>query len=231
MVGTYIACGLILAFAVLVGVWMVRIAKILSEIDRNLTKKGRPMSVPTGQQVAASEGFDREVKSYDRGWYSEGYSIENLEENRDLFNEQYAKYVSCSQMVSIFPLLGILGTVAGLILGNRTGDIDTMVTGLGTALWTTLAGLIASIVLKFIDSAALGNRVNLIEGHFNRIDTQITNERLANELKVAVEAERTQKTKTAQQAQRTPQAQQTQRTPQAQQTPGRSYRNLDDFAR
>lgn len=56
------------------------------------------------------------------------------------------------QFIPIFPLLGILGTVAGLMLEVQAGDVAAMMQSLDTALTTTFWGLVAAIALKTIEA-------------------------------------------------------------------------------
>ncbi len=110
------------------------------------------------------ESESHSVVTYDRSL---------LEENRNRFNKAYAKYVTRSQMISLFPLLGILGTVFGLMFNKQGNDINQMLSGLDTALYTTFAGLIASIVLKAYDAANTGQKVNVLDSKFNEVDGAI----------------------------------------------------------
>lgn len=113
------------------------------------------------------------------------YDRDELELNRGRFSVAYANYVTCGQLTSLLPLLGILGTVAGLIASSGTTDLTQMVSGLGTAMWTTLCGLVASIGLKAFDAVLLGRLVNLIDAKFNEADTIITRQTLQSEVRQA----------------------------------------------
>ncbi|MCR5775545.1 MAG: MotA/TolQ/ExbB proton channel family protein [Lachnospiraceae bacterium] len=75
---------------------------------------------------------------------------DTIREHEKHFNRLYSGFEVCSQLIPLFPLLGILGTVAGLMLAVRgvDTDINALIEGLNTALPTTFAGLIAAIVLK-----------------------------------------------------------------------------------
>lgn len=66
------------------------------------------------------------------------------------FSKVRSWYEVCAQCVTLFPLLGILGTVAGLMLQVNAQNLDEMMGSLDTALGTTLWGLIWAIFLKFI---------------------------------------------------------------------------------
>ena len=111
------------------------------------------------------------------------YDRDELELNRGRFSVAYANYVTCGQLTSLLPLLGILGTVAGLIASSGTTEMSQMISGLGTAMWTTLCGLVASIGLKALDAVLLGRLVNLIDAKFNEADTIITRQTLQTEVR------------------------------------------------
>ena len=113
------------------------------------------------------------------------YDRDELELNRGRFSVAYANYVTCGQLTSLLPLLGILGTVAGHIASSGTTDMSQMISGLGTAMWTTLCGLVASIGLKALDAVLLGRLVNLIDAKFNEADTIITRQTLQTEVRQA----------------------------------------------
>lgn len=68
------------------------------------------------------------------------------------FNKKCSWHGVFVQCIPIFPLLGILGTVAGLMLELQAGDIDAMMQSLDVALETTLWGLIFAILLKLVDA-------------------------------------------------------------------------------
>ncbi|MBR5375861.1 MAG: MotA/TolQ/ExbB proton channel family protein [Lachnospiraceae bacterium] len=70
------------------------------------------------------------------------------------FNHSCSFHEVLSQLIPLFPLLGILGTVSGLIgqLNNTGVDTSVLLDSLKTALNSTYWGLIFAIVLKFLDS-------------------------------------------------------------------------------
>ena len=80
---------------------------------------------------------------------------------REKFDRRSSGHYVVSQMIPIFPLLGILGTVAGLILGLQEG-LEHIQEGLSTAMDTTLWGLIFAIVLKVLDNIGPGKTVYTI---------------------------------------------------------------------
>ncbi|MCR5303483.1 MAG: MotA/TolQ/ExbB proton channel family protein [Lachnospiraceae bacterium] len=74
------------------------------------------------------------------------------------FNDACSLHNMYAQLIPIFPMLGILGTVYGL-LGNL-GDVDSMMAGLTTALDTTFYGLSVAIVLKAVDAVYPSRVIN-----------------------------------------------------------------------
>lgn len=78
----------------------------------------------------------------------EKLSAEDLLDSREKMNKVYALY---SNVTTIFPLLGMLGTVWALIpMVNTIGTTDT--SNFFSALTSTLWGIIAAIVFKALDS-------------------------------------------------------------------------------
>ncbi len=72
-------------------------------------------------------------------------TIRNYEKD---FNKTCSGYYVLSQMVPLFPLMGILGTVSGLMLQVDAQDVEGILEALKTALDTTFWGLIWAIGLK-----------------------------------------------------------------------------------
>ena len=95
---------------------------------------------------------------------------EDLYPLRNRFNEICSTYLTWAQAIPIFPLLGILGTVAGLILQVSTQDAGAIYAALNTALSTTMWGLIAAVVLKIVETAMVLKSVNEIETMFSDYD-------------------------------------------------------------
>lgn len=68
------------------------------------------------------------------------------------FNSACAVHGVIIQFIPIFPLLGILGTVVGLMLEVQSGDLESMIASLDTALTSTFFGLVFAIILKAIEA-------------------------------------------------------------------------------
>ena len=124
------------------------------------------------------ERLDRSGNVSARAEQKVSYDRKKLEENREAYNRLYSRYVVASQLISLFPLLGIFGTVLGLVTSNLA-DIDSLVAGLSQALWTTFWGLVCAIALKAVDAVLPGRLVNDIDARFDAVDGAI--ERLSLE--------------------------------------------------
>lgn len=82
-------------------------------------------------------------------------------------------YLRLSQIIPVFPLLGILGTVAGLMMQvNAQADVQLIYTSLDTALSSTLYGLIAAIVLKVLTALWHVPSINAIENIYSDYDRE-----------------------------------------------------------
>lgn len=89
---------------------------------------------------------------------------------KDQFNKLCSSYATVSHLIPIFPLLGILGTVAGLYLQVSTMDAAVIYDALDTALSTTLLGLSAAVILKVTEALVVVKRINEIDAVFESYD-------------------------------------------------------------
>ena len=64
-------------------------------------------------------------------------------------------YSTYANLAALFPLLGILGTVAALIMLSPNGGSD-MMENLMVALGTTLLGAVFAVLFKILDSLLTG---------------------------------------------------------------------------
>ena len=112
-----------------------------NRIDEAVSRRNRKWAVdPEDGAVFAQEDEDASVTPD---------TIRQFE--RD-FNKACALHNVFSQLIPVFPLLGILGTVAGLMLEVSAADIEGMKVAMDTALSSTFFGLIFAILLKVIDA-------------------------------------------------------------------------------
>ena len=144
-------------------------------VDKRKTKKKSAQKIDLSEKSEYVNTSDYQEE--------ERYDVEELKINKEEYLKQYAAYVSASQMIAIFPLLGILGTVIGLASTGKMESVDIMLQGLTTALWTTIVGIVASIVLKLYDSMAPGKLVNLIEAKFYVTEEAIRWKNLTEEIR------------------------------------------------
>lgn len=97
-------------------------------------------------------------------------TIRNYE---NTFNELCSLHNAFSQLIPVFPLLGVLGTVSGLILNAKAGNTEQMLTSLNTALYTTFFGLISAIILKVFDTLFPSKTINDVEVMLDDFDKKM----------------------------------------------------------
>lgn len=128
---------------------------------------------------------------YTPGGYKKSPDVYTWEENlmyMEDFNKAQVVYSMLGQLVPVFPLLGLLGTVSGLITQLQAeAEVDNaiiltnlpdMVTsgtvisnaGLSDAMVTTFVGLIAAIVLKMIDAFWVSKKINDMDLYFDTFE-------------------------------------------------------------
>ena len=102
------------------------------------------------------------------------YGPEKMDAVREKYNENSTAYFAWTQTISIFPRAGLLGTVIGIIPGlgaiNQGAEgMDILYSSLSTALYSTLFGLIWSIILKAV-VAYQSHTISDIEDYFEEDD-------------------------------------------------------------
>lgn len=118
-----------------------------------------------------------------------------LDEKRRYFSSMWfdTSFNICRTMIEAYPLLGILGTLLAMGVGLAARDLAStagtsavavLVTRLGEAIWGTVTGLLATIVLMFLNSWLEPGFQRLTE---NRAHVRATVARVKRELINAVE--------------------------------------------
>lgn len=133
----------------------------------------------------------KENLKLDKSLYSINFDTKNIEERENekivitpsairgfetKFNEACSYHDILAQMIPLFPLLGILGTVAGLMTmvdPSAKDNLQNLYIGMGSALSTTLYGLIAAIVLKFTDALFASRIINDVDVMIDDFDKKL----------------------------------------------------------
>ncbi len=97
------------------------------------------------------------------------HRVKTIDEQRRYLQSQSFEtcYTVCRTMIEAYPLAGVLGTIlaigAALQGGNENAQktVANIVRNFGDSVWATFAGLVAAIVLMFINS--------LVETRFRRL--------------------------------------------------------------
>ncbi len=137
-------------------------------------KKLQKESLDIYKETAKEAGLEIE----NGGYYEETrrkLDYKKMDSAREKYNKLSSKYFAVIQLISIFPLLGLLGTIWGLIPGLQSASenmIEELSNNLSTALTSTLFGLIASIALK-IFSVFPTAITNMIEGNLEENDRKL----------------------------------------------------------
>lgn len=160
VIGIVIDPLIIAGFAVLL-FFMIRTARILKgkaeEISDIYHGKGGRNYVNkknhTLKQIATAEAKWDDVNTF-KGDYS----------------DICAKYSTLASLVPVFPLMGILGTVAGLILQVETQNVDVIFAALNTAMSSTLYGLLAAIILKAVEAICISSKINRIDADLENFE-------------------------------------------------------------
>lgn len=93
---------------------------------------------------------------------------------RQKYQDSLSVYNKFTLIIHLFPLLGILGTVAGLYIAMNAPDgAESLYTGVGFALSSTIWGIICAIVFKLFD-VFLSNMVNVIDDNIDRYEKNYT---------------------------------------------------------
>ena len=137
----YAILGFIMIFFLVVLYRLIRMStefqQIRQEVHRELyEKRGEAMVDPVTLALAQREAAPSQRQDMTR--------------MKNGFDKACADYLTWNQTIPIFPLLGILGTVIGLVGQVAAQDAEAIYSNLGSALYTTIGGLVAAIILKMV---------------------------------------------------------------------------------
>ncbi len=137
--GIIIICGI--ALFVLIMINGSKLSQHKSRIDEAVSRRNKKYGLNPSDGTVIDEDDEDAAITPD--------TIRKFE--RD-FNKTCALHSVLSQLIPIFPLMGILGTVAGLMLESQAVDIEGMMGSIDVALDSTLWGLGFTILLKIADT-------------------------------------------------------------------------------
>lgn len=170
-----VAAAVHLAFFILLWIWFRRDSRVIAGSLDRFTRgmRHRSMLDATGSLGDQIEAFLADVNEVlanpaaedERRLLRDRVNI--LDERRGYLNALpfETAYNVGRTMVEAYPLAGVLGTIlaigAALAAPEGTASVSQIVSRFGDAIWSTFAGLIAAIVLMFINS--------LLEPKFSRL--------------------------------------------------------------
>lgn len=164
---TAIFCLAIFCLGVFIGlmIWHCnsRFKSILKELEN--AKK---------EEVLKGQDLDADGNIIEKKEMVIKYDGENIDSVKKEYNREYSKYVATAQIIPIFSLLGLLGTVVGLVLSCNNPELkmEELLSCLGFAMYTTAAGLICTIILKIFD-ALVGKNINDIDSALNMLESKM----------------------------------------------------------
>ena len=107
---------------------------------------------------------------------SEAVTPDTIRDYEKSFNEVVSGYNACTQFIPLFPLLGILGTVSGLVGQLQAQNIDEMFGSLDQALTSTFWGLIVTVILKVcatISAKLIEDTEIVLDDYDKKIDNSV----------------------------------------------------------
>lgn len=107
--------------------------------------------------------------------------MENLEEEYEKVCIRYNVFI---QLISLFPMAGILGTVMGLMKQIVATGIEELTSSVALALGSTIVAIGCAVLLRVVDILFVGKLASMIEGYIAKYDksfnTHTTIEQLEN---------------------------------------------------
>ena len=157
LIGLLISPIIIVAFVIILYRFFVYNKKI-KDLDKEINKGN-------SRRISESK-FSKDMSVLEST--GDSTNLNRIYDYMEDFNQIQVGYSVLEQLIPVFPLLGILGTVAGLI--PWLDNIEMMKEGMSTSMITTFLGLIAAITLKVIDALIVGKAVNKMNAFFDLFD-------------------------------------------------------------
>lgn len=118
--------------------------------------------------------YNTQLHAFENDTQKEQVTPDTMREYEKTFNELSVTHATIASLIPVFPLLGILGTVVGLMQQSQgLSDVNVVIAGLDTALTSTFFGLIASIVLKLVDTFLPAKMISETELIFENYDKKL----------------------------------------------------------
>ncbi|WP_044973992.1 MotA/TolQ/ExbB proton channel family protein [Ruminococcus sp. HUN007] len=99
---------------------------------------------------------------------------DTIRKHENEFDKSNSWHNVFAQLIPVFPLMGVLGTVWGLVQEVAADNIEKMLSSLNTAMTTTLSGLIFAIGLKIFDAFCPSKTINdvdvMLEDYYKKLD-------------------------------------------------------------
>ncbi len=96
-----------------------------------------------------------------------------LSVKEDTKNHKYTinkTYIMITSFITIFPLLGMFGTVASLLVLDMSSDFDAIRDNFFTALTSTAWGIIFAVIFKIVDAVLLSAKTEQVMESLEKID-------------------------------------------------------------
>lgn len=126
---------------------VITISIILNAIKLSQQKSKILDTLNRKSTIATINKKTMEIHEYEK---SENVTPETIRNYETEFNKVSSWYYVLEQFIPVFPLLGILGTVLGLMTQVSAKDIDALFNSLDNALTSTVFGLLFAIFLKML---------------------------------------------------------------------------------
>lgn len=167
---------LIILLGIIVWVMLGGISKKLSELEDRAKNAYR--------QTKSQTAINLSNKSVETA-ITNNLDITVMDDIVEDFNATGAKYQSWVQIISILPLLGLFGTVLGLIPGLMAvaqENLDVLYNSLSTALFSTFWGILFAMILKFYVAFGPAKHVSSIENKLAENDRKFSQMAAFNKL-------------------------------------------------